>query len=91
MIARMQQPAPLRTHADLAEMLNLAVSTVVELRKREGWPHVRLGRAVRFTDDQIAEIITSHTRSGVADDRESRIQTLMRDTGLTRRSAARMA
>ena len=52
--------APLRTHADLAEILNLPLSTVIELRKREGWPCVRLGRAVRFTDAQIAEIITSH-------------------------------
>lgn len=50
----------LRTHADLAKYLNLPLSTTVELRKREGWPHVRLGKAVRFTDEQVAEIIARH-------------------------------
>jgi excisionase family DNA binding protein len=49
------------THADLAERLRLPLSTTVDLRKREGWPHVRLGRKVRFTEAQIAEIIASHT------------------------------
>lgn len=53
----------LKTHADLAERLNLPLSTVVDLRKREGWPHVRLGKAVRFTDEQITEIVASHVVS----------------------------
>ncbi|MFS3128677.1 helix-turn-helix domain-containing protein [Nocardioides sp. Bht2] len=48
------------THSDLAERLNLPLSTVVELRKREGWPHVRLGKAVRFTEAQVEQIVTSH-------------------------------
>lgn len=50
----------LKTHADLAERLNMPLSTVVELRTREGWPHVRIGRTVRFTDEQIDEIVASH-------------------------------
>ena len=49
------------THADVAERLNLSLSTTVELRKREGWPHVKLGRAVRFTEEQMAQIVASHT------------------------------
>jgi excisionase family DNA binding protein len=53
--------APLKTHADLAERLNLPLSTTIELRKREGWPHIRLGRKVRFTDEQIDQIIATHT------------------------------
>lgn len=53
--------AALRTHSDLAAVLNLPLSTTVELRKREGWPHVRLGKAVRFTDEQVAQIVASHT------------------------------
>lgn len=48
------------THADLAERLKLPLSTTVELRKREGWPHVRFGKAVRFTEGMIEEIIASH-------------------------------
>lgn len=54
----------LRTHADLAEVLNLPLSTTVELRKREGWPHVRIGRHVRFTAEQIEQIKTTHTVVG---------------------------
>lgn len=48
------------THADIAERLNMPLSTVVEIRKREGWPHVRVGKAVRFTEEQVGEIIASH-------------------------------
>lgn len=48
------------THADLAERLNLPLSTTVELRKREGWPHCRFGKAVRFTEEQAAQIVASH-------------------------------
>lgn len=51
------------THADLAERLNLPLSTVVELRKREGWPHHRFGKAVRFTEAQVAEIVATHVVS----------------------------
>lgn len=48
------------THADLAERLNLPLSTVVDLRRREGWPHVRFGKSVRFTEEQFAEIVATH-------------------------------
>ena len=51
------------THADIADRLKLPVSTVVELRKREGWPHVRFGKAVRFTEEQYAEIVATHVVS----------------------------
>lgn len=51
------------THADVAERMNLPLSTTVELRKREGWPHVRFGKSVRFTEEQVAEIIASHVVS----------------------------
>ena len=53
--------SPLKTHADLAARLSLPLSTVVELRKKEKWPHERFGRAVRFTDEQIEQIIATHT------------------------------
>lgn len=48
------------THADIAERLGMPLSTVIYLRKREGWPHVRVGKAVRFTEQMLEEIITSH-------------------------------
>jgi hypothetical protein len=53
--------APLKTHVDLATLLNMPLSTVIELRKREAWPCVRLGRSVRFTDEQINQIVATHT------------------------------
>lgn len=59
----MSDDAARLTHADVAEKLNLPLSTTVELRKREGWPHVRFGKAVRFTEKQVAEIIASHVVS----------------------------
>lgn len=49
-----------KTHADLAERLQIPLSTVVEMRKREGWPHHRFGKHVRFTDEQIEEIVARH-------------------------------
>lgn len=55
----------LRTHADLAKKLNLPLSTTVEMRKREGWPHIRLGKHVRFTDQMVEEIVSSHVVSTV--------------------------
>lgn len=55
--------SPELTHADLAKRLKLPLSTTVELRKREGWPHYRFGKAVRFTEEQVAEIIATHAVS----------------------------
>lgn len=49
------------THADLAERLSLPLTTTVKLRRRYGWPHVRLGKAVRFTEEQVAQIVASRT------------------------------
>lgn len=51
------------THADIAERLNMPLSTVVELRKREGWPHLRFGKSVRFTEEMVAQIVASHVVS----------------------------
>lgn len=73
----------LKSHANLAELLNMPLTTVVDLRKREGWPHVRIGRAVRFTDEHIAQIIATHT---VSDAPAAQSATF---GGQTRRSASR--
>ncbi|MAE64121.1 MAG: hypothetical protein CMJ18_07580 [Phycisphaeraceae bacterium] len=72
----------LKTEEDLAEILNLdgGAKRVAQLRAQQKWPHVRLGRfEVRFTDDQIAEIIRSRSEAGVKAPTKS--------TGLTSRSA----
>lgn len=51
---------PLLTHNDIATRLNMPLSTIVELRKREGWPHYRIGKSIRFTDAQVEEILAGH-------------------------------
>jgi hypothetical protein len=53
----------LMTEAELAaETLKLDVEKVAELRRRQKWPHVRLGRFdVRYTDEQVAAIVAMQT------------------------------
>ncbi|GAB3667152.1 hypothetical protein GCM10027596_35850 [Nocardioides korecus] len=52
--------ASLLTETELAEVLRLETDHVRHLRQREGWPHVKLGRQVRFTEDDVRDIIKSH-------------------------------
>lgn len=44
------------TDADLAEKLGVPEKKVAEWRLRYGWPHMKVGRQVRYTLDDIAEI-----------------------------------
>lgn len=37
---------------------------VVEWTRRYGWPHVRVGRTIAFTDDDVAQILAKHHVSG---------------------------
>lgn len=75
------------TEAELAELLKMPLATVGDLRKRENWPHLRFGRSVRYTAEQVAEIVRTHTT--VSNPRRSEVEELMRKTGMTRRSAQR--
>lgn len=75
----------LTTDADLADLFGITVEKLHELRKKHGWPHVRLGRFdFRFTDDQIRDIVASQTVTG---------SPALKGTaaGLTSRSARRSA
>lgn len=75
----------LTTEADLADMLGIEDKKAAELRKRKGWPHVRVTRFdVRYTDVQIEQIVSSLS---VTPSREVEVA----DTGLTERSAKRSA
>lgn len=67
---------------DLADQFGITVAKLHELRKRNGWPHVRLGRFdIRFTDQQVEQIVAAQSVEPV----KSRAD----DAGLTQRSAAR--
>lgn len=51
--------APLLTPIDLAAVLKLTVKKTLELRRLNDWPHVRLGRQIRFTEEQAQRIVAS--------------------------------
>lgn len=73
----------LTTEADLAAKFDITPEKAAELRKRKGWPHVRLSRFdVRYTDVQIEQIVASHS---VTASREVEVAS----SGLTERSAKR--
>lgn len=75
----------LTSDSDLADILGISLPKLHELRKRHGWPHVRVDRfTFRFTDEQIAEIVASRTVKGAK---------ALKGTaaGLTERSARRSA
>lgn len=38
--------------------------TIIDAVRREGWPHVRVGRRISFTQAQVEQIIAQHTVSG---------------------------
>lgn len=40
---------------------------VVEWTRRYGWPHVRIGRTIAFTDDDVAQILAKHHVTGTKD------------------------
>lgn len=49
------------TEHDLADVLKVDARQVASWRRRYAWPHVRVGRTVRFTSDQVAWIVRLHT------------------------------
>ena len=68
----------------LAERWDLSVEQFRLLRRRHGWAHVKFSRQdIRYTDQQIEQIVRDMTTAGVAKPAE--------DTGQTDRSAKRSA
>ncbi|MDQ0679107.1 excisionase family DNA binding protein [Arthrobacter pascens] len=49
--------SPLLTAADLAAELHVNVETVYKMCKSGKWPHSRIGRLYRFTEDHYQAII----------------------------------
>lgn len=73
----------LLTDVAFAERLAIDVDKLHTLRRRHGWPHVKLSRKdIRFTEQQAEQIIASRTiaqRKPKAEDKPK--------NGLTQRSA----
>ena len=43
------------------ERLGLSASTVLDMARRKDLPHVKVGRRVRFTEQNIEDYIAAHT------------------------------
>lgn len=52
------------TEADVAELLGESEEKVAEWRRRYSWPHVKIGRQVRFTDADVRAIADQHHVAG---------------------------
>lgn len=75
----------LTTEADLAAGWGLPTDKVAALRRKHHWPHVRLGRFdIRYTDDQVADIVRLHSERVATPSSPD-----LKVTGQTARSAAR--
>ena len=51
----------LLTPKQLADMLGKGEPFVAAKARSKAWPHVKLGRSVRFTPDQVAQIVAACT------------------------------
>lgn len=51
---------PFITEADLAERLGVTEAKVTEWRRQYGWPHLKIGRQVRFTEADVQAIERQH-------------------------------
>jgi uncharacterized protein YjcR len=52
------------TDADLGDMFGVHESKVAEWRRRYAWPHVKVGREVRYTDADVRAIAAKHHVEG---------------------------
>lgn len=78
----------LHTDVEVADLLGLEVDALHELRVRHRWPCVKLGRFhVRFTDDQVRQIVAKHTDPGKPTKKTVDEQALRPLTGQTKASA----
>lgn len=48
------------TESDLAERLGVPESTVTEWRRRYSWPHMKIGKRVRFSEADVRAIELQH-------------------------------
>lgn len=70
------------TEADLARRLGVEVERVTEWRRMYAWPHLKIGRQVRYTEADVRAIEAMHHVE------PSKVAAL---PGQTKRSAARSA
>lgn len=74
-------PAKLALHFDVEE------KTILDWRRQYKWPSIKVGRVIRFTADNVAEILEKHTVRPKAPEVETSAGVVIH--GQTKRSAAR--
>lgn len=52
----MNNPNHLYTSEDVARLMQLSIETVWKKCRNLEWPHMRVGRHYRFSDDDLVEI-----------------------------------
>lgn len=72
------------SEAELGEIFDESERKVADWRRAYGWPHVRIGRTVRYTQAQVEQILAKHSREAAA-------PTAVALAGQTKRSARRSA
>ena len=73
------------TPADLAEILSVTEEQVLEYRRRYGWPSFKAGKAIRFSQADVEQIIAKHAVTPTTPEAAPILG------GQTKRSAARSA
>lgn len=56
-----QLAEPLLDAKEAAQLLHVPRSTLYELVRSRGLPHVRIGRALRFTQTDLGRWVSAHT------------------------------
>lgn len=49
--------------AELAEVFGVSERQLMDWRRSNGWPSVRIGRTIRFTQDHVDEILARHSQA----------------------------
>ena len=54
---------PLMTIGEIATLLQVSRSTAFRMKKKDSWPHVRIGTEIRFTADDYESIVSIYHKT----------------------------
>lgn len=54
---------PLMTIGEIAALLQVSRSTAFRMKKKDSWPHVRIGTEIRFTTDDYEAIVAMYHKT----------------------------
>ena len=65
---------------DVAELMGISRSQVYTLKKRDGWAHHLIGSKVRFSEEDIADILAKYQKTPQQPNQRPRIGTRAKRT-----------